>query len=91
MRARADCLPTYQNIAKRARGDGPNIYKHVWAKGEEFEGTCPLCGTGVETLQHALAECPATLQLREETLKSIDARWSTAGMGKIWDRIWDTG
>ena len=46
VRAWADCLPTYQNIARRTRGEGPNIYKQVWGDGEEVGGECPLCGGG---------------------------------------------
>ena len=87
VRAWADCLPTYQNIARRTRGEGPNIYKQVWGDGEEVGGECPLCGGGVETLLHALGECPATLAVRETGLRAIEQDWGTAGEAGWWREL----
>ena len=79
VRAWADCLPTYQNIARRTRGVGPNIYRHVWRGGEEVKGECPLCCGGTETLLHALSECPATPGVREEGIRALEHEWEGEG------------
>jgi len=86
VRAWADCLPTYQNIARRTRGVGPNIYRVVWGNGEEVTGECPLCQGGTETLPHALSECPATRALREEGLRATEHEWEGEGELEWWRR-----
>ena len=87
VRAWADCLPTYQNISRRSRGDGPNIYKVVYGDGDDFHGHCLRCGDQcVESMQHnvMLCDCPVGANARRELLMAIAGKWEDAGLGEEW-------
>jgi len=82
VRAWADCLPTYQNISRRSRGEGLNIYKVEYADGDEFHGHCLRCGEqSVESMQHMACDCPAGVNARRELLMRIAGRWEAEGLG----------
>ena len=88
VRAWADCLPTYQNMARRARGDGPNLYQIVYGDGGEFQGHCLRCREGVvESMNHAFCECPAGTAHRQHIQDYIHGKWEEAGMGEVWTQV----
>ena len=89
VRAWADCLPTYENISKRAKGDGINIYKVVYADGDDFAGECSRCGESgaVESMAHAFCTCVAGEAKRHEVELGIKAKWEEAGLGLVWDEV----
>ena len=79
-RALCKSLPTYGRMMLFANSSDDNAYKTVYGGRLGEKGRCIRCDCELESVIHALFECPSTRDEWERTMSEVEYEWEQKGV-----------